>query len=305
MIDQLTIVILNYNTLDLLQRCLGNLEQLGVPNSQIIVVDNHSTDGSPAWLKEKESEGVTALLLQNNLGFSAGNNAGIAVSTTPFVLLLNSDAFPQTTSIEQLLQLMRKYPDAGVVGPQLLFGDGRWQRSTGMVHSPRSAMLDAFGLPAISHMAKSVLWPVTGKWWRVRDVASVSGASMLLRKSMLDKIGLLDEDFFFYSEDVEICVRARRNGYRVLYCPGARVTHLAGASSRKKDRSRSATMLRTARKLFVLKEYGKAGLEKYAAWRRRGLWMRYALCRPFAFVSPKMRERCREYLVQMQEYRLA
>src|SRR5439155_4408719 len=166
-----------------------------------------------------------------NLGFARANNQAIRASAGRFVLLLNSDARLGPGCLDRMLGLMEADPSAGAVGPRLVYGPGRWQRWTAGRAPSLWAAINHYLflgrlLPGGGHrglyLATDTHRPFRPDW--------VSGACMLLRRSALDEVGLLDERIFMYMEDVELCERLRRAGWGVWYCPAAEAVHLMGGS---------------------------------------------------------------------------
>lgn len=304
LLNTLSIVILSFNTLDLLKRCIATLLDYQIESAHLIVVDNASTDGSKEWLRAQGDGGIRTVLLDENRGFAAGNNVGLKLVETELVLLLNSDAFPAEGSLEKMLTALQRSPLNGVVGAQLVYGDGSWQRCSGPIHSPTQAMFEAFGFPGIHRAFTRISWRYFGGHWRSHEVGYVAGAAMLIRKSILDQVGLLDERFFFYTEDVEFCARVADAHYRVILEPQARVIHLHGSSSSKKDYRASFAMMRSSRQTFIESRYGAEGWKRYARWVGRGYAWRGALSRIGAMVKPELRNKCEQYRAAAAAYRV-
>lgn len=301
----LWIVVLSYNTLALLQRCVQTLRDLGVEAGRIVVVDNGSSDGSRAWLAAQTEQGLCVLLLDENRGFAGGNNAGIRHaldSGAEFVLLLNSDAYPRPGSLERLLALMGQEPMLGVAGAQLLFENGGWQRSGGELPSPTGARREAFGIDAIGRAAPAFFRLLLKLRPRIHALEYVDGACMLLRAEMLRAIGLLDEGYFFFVEDAEFCGRARAHGYLVLQDEGAHVIHLRGGSSAQKNRLASETLKRDSLRRYIEAHYGAAGWRTYMFWSYRKFQWRAGACRAASRLGLISGERCAHYAVSLQVY---
>ena len=227
-----SIVLVNFNTLALLKQCLAHLASLAHSFAvEIIVVDNGSTDGSRAWLATAAGPRLHSVFSPENRGFAFACNLGIAQAEGDSILLLNTDAFPQPGALDRLQEYLDKHSQAGIVGPQLLYPDGRWQRSGGRVLSPRSALLQALGITSVGHLVSAISWKLLGRHGRPRPVQYVDGACMLIRRRVIDQIGALDASFFLFVEDVEFCFRARQAGWQVVRVPQSRAIHLRGASS--------------------------------------------------------------------------
>jgi len=256
----LGIVILNYNTPDLTVACLRSvLDDVAEINVQIVIVDNGSTDGSPQKLAAAivGVKSVELLSLQNNVGFATGNNRGIErVSATDYVLLLNSDTIVHRGCLQKCLDVMQSDATIGVMSCQLQNADGSVQNVARRFLTPFRALACTFGLPWRLPCLFAFADPEDPNWDRrtcKRDVDWLGGAFFFLCGSAIKTCGKLDEDFFFYGEDVEYCHRLRKHGYRCHYDPSTIVTHLGGASN-----STGKNELRMkARHLIQRKCYGR------------------------------------------------
>ena len=233
---RLAVVILNYKTPKLVEDCLATLrDQLEPGRDVAIVVDNKSGDGSDdvieAAIAEHGWNGWARLVRSEvNGGFSAGNNVGIRSVRAEFYLLLNSDTLVRPGAIAELLRAAEANESAGLIGPRLEWPDSEPQNSCFRDMNLFSELI-----------AGAQSGPIT-KLFARRDVTMgvfdgpmradwVSFACVLIRRAVVDRIGLMDEGFFMYFEDAEYCRRARRAGFGVLYWPGAHVVHLRGGSS--------------------------------------------------------------------------
>ncbi len=271
-LSELSIILLNYNTLELVKRCLKHLDSMGA--SDILIVDNASTDGSREWLQTLHDDRVHCIFSSRNLGFAGGCNLGIQRATGKYILLLNTDAFPESQALEILVAYLEQHPEVGIVGPQLLYPDGRWQRSTGRVPAPFSSFLDTIGITSLAHVAAAILWPLTGRWWTSCEVEYVDGACMLIRHDVVDQIGDLDESFFFFVEDAEYCARARQHGWKVVYVPQSHVIHFRGSSSARKNYEKTVKLRALSEKRFILKNQSEKALHWLVFWRRVNFYWR-------------------------------
>lgn len=222
---QTSIIILSYNTKDLLHKCLtGLLNHLPKEKTEVIVVDNASKDESVTMIK---NEFPAVILMENskNLGFGAGINRGVEKARGKYLLFLNSDAMVHDASIERMIELLESDEQIGVAGGLLKYPDGKVQRSYGAFYT----------LPSVCKMLllgdKGELWGRTED--KPKSVDWVSGGFMLIRKEIFDTINGFDPYFFMYVEDMELCYRVKQLGYTVYVCPNAVVTHEGhGSSSR-------------------------------------------------------------------------
>jgi GT2 family glycosyltransferase len=229
MID-LSIVIVSYNTHADLERCLASLHDAPPAAAhEIIVVDNASVDGSAD--AARRWPGVQVIDAGKNRGFAAANNIGIRASRGSHVLLLNSDTLVSSGAIDRLLDELLRHPQAAVVGPRLIDGHGRAELSFGRMISPLAevrqkrlvrglAQDDPVIRKRVEIMTSHEQWP---DW--------VSGACLLVRRADAEAVGLLDERYFMYTEDVDFCAAIRARGRRILFTPAAEVVHLRGRSS--------------------------------------------------------------------------
>ncbi len=259
----LTTVIVNWNTRDLLDECLRSVYDAtpaGLTN-HVIVVDNASRDGSVDHLRSAWPQ-VTVMANAENLGFCRANNQALRVSASEHVLLINTDARLRAGGIEGMLGYLRRDPRCAVVGPRLVYGDGSFQRWTaGQPFSLRTMANYLFGL---DRMLPS--WPGAAGIYVGRDTAEafrpgwVSSAVMMLRRAAIEEIGLLDERIFVYMDDVDLCQRAREVGWNVWYAADVTATHFMGASSQRVTGRASPEALRALNRWFVRRHGPAAGL---------------------------------------------
>lgn len=260
-LTDLAVVILNYNTRDLLRDCLLSLRaQVGL-RFAICVVDNASTDDSAAMVAADFPE-VTLIRNPVNNGFSAGNNLGLRHFGFPdhgqarYAMLLNPDTVVPPDALRRMVTFADTLPDIGVVGPKLILTDGSLDK----------ACRRSFPTPEVSFyrlVGLSKLFPRSRRFGRYNmtyldenqqaDVDSVVGACMMLRAEVIARIGLLDEQFFMYGEDLDWCLRAKQAGYRVVYYPEVVVHHIKRAASRTSPKAQYE--FQRAMWLFYKKHY--------------------------------------------------
>jgi N-acetylglucosaminyl-diphospho-decaprenol L-rhamnosyltransferase len=248
----LGIVIVNYKTRDLLRECLQSIyESRGDFGYQVCVVDNCSQDGSCAMV-EKEFSQVRLIESEVNGGYAYANNLGLRAfgfaptsdepsETTPrYALLLNTDILLPPSALQEMLDFLDTHPEAGVAGPRLVLADGNLDL----------ACRRSFPSPEISFyrmVGLSKLFPKSRRFGRynltyldpdeVTEVDSVMGAFMLVRAEALKQVGLLDESFFMYGEDLDWAYRIKEAGWKVYYNPQVTVLHYKRASSRHSRRA--------------------------------------------------------------------
>jgi GT2 family glycosyltransferase len=236
MID-LSIILVNWNAAPVLIECLRRaLPELNTVSGECIVVDNGSS-GEDLLALEREFPQLQIIANPRNLGFARAVNQGIKKSRGRYLLLLNPDAFLSAGSLRALITFLDAEPKVGIVGPRIVNLDGSLQGSarafprlaTGLFG--RTSFLSRL-FPRNPFTGRQVL-ALNGQQDRSQPVDWVSGACMFLRRQVLEEVGLLDERFFLYWEDADICWRARQAGWLVVYYPHTDVTHLIGACSRR------------------------------------------------------------------------
>jgi GT2 family glycosyltransferase len=279
---RLCIVIVNYRTPGLVLDLLDSLEgQIEAGLDEITVVDNASGDGSAERLERAiAARGMTrfcrVLRADRNGGFSAGANMGIRSADANFYLLMSSDTLVRKGAVLELLTQMQAHPGVGIAGPRMQWPDGTPQVSCYRDHTPVSELLAAAKsntLDTLLHNFQTAL-PVQEEDC---EVPWVSFACALIRREVIEKVGLLDEGYFMYFEDSDYCRAARAAGFRVHYYPSARVVHLhVGVSSVRRVRSSRAARRKidrrpryvyASRTRYFRKGYGAVGL-----WAANALW---------------------------------
>lgn len=241
---KLSVIIVNYNTKQLLKDCLESIfKHTKNLNFEVVVVDNASTDGSrevvaryqksgvssqrPAT-SDQRSEKITVHLIKSrtNLGFAGGNNLGIKITQGQYVLLLNSDTLLKDNAFLKMVNFMDKNPQVSVLGPRLLNGDDSYQNSVGRFPGLPVVMMMLFK----EHFGGSdyVRWsPDKGC-----EVDWVMGAALMTRRKIFDTVGFLDRKMFLYMEEVEWCYRVKKAGKKIFFYPDAEITHLWQGSSK-------------------------------------------------------------------------
>lgn len=250
----LSIVIVSYNAKAELEDCLRSLR--GNPPSlphDVVVVDNESTDGS-ADLVATQWTDVRLIRMGRNAGFSAANNAGIRATTGDLVLLLNSDTIVPPGALDRLIARLEATPDAAIAGPRLIDASGEPELSFGRMISPAAEVRQkTLGLLFAAGFGPAKRW-VDRETRREQFVDWVSGACLLVRRADAEAVGLLDERFFLYTEDVDFCASVRARGRRVLFAPAAEIVHLRGRSRASAPR-RADTAYRRSHVAFYEKHH--------------------------------------------------
>jgi len=229
----LSIIIVNYNTKIYLKDCLESLYKTtrGI-TLEVIVVDNGSLDGSPEMI-EKDFPDVKLIKNEKNLGFTKANNQGISMATGEFILLLNSDTVLNEGSITPALKYMRENPDIGIIGCKHLNEDGTIQPSC--FHFPNIMTL-LWDLTLLSKLfpKSRIFGRYAMTYWdynSTMEVDRVMGSYLMVSRKVVDKIGLLDEDFFIYEEETDWCYRAKKAGLKVVFFHESTIIHLGGKAT--------------------------------------------------------------------------
>lgn len=232
---QLSIVLLSYNTRDLTEQALHSVcAAIGDIEAEIFVVDNASRDGSADMVEEKFPD-VHLLRNPSNTGFAAGNNVALRQVRGRYVLLLNTDTIVRTDTFSCLVHFMEEHPEAGAVGCKILNPDGTLQLDSRRgFPTPLAAFCKMSGLsrlfpqhPSIARYNMTFLDDD-----QCAEVEVLSGSCMLVRKDAMDEVGLLDEDYFMYGEDIDWCYRIHRAGWKIYYVPDTAIVHFRGESGR-------------------------------------------------------------------------
>jgi GT2 family glycosyltransferase len=262
----LTVIVVSWNTRDLLRSCLRSVQaHAAVLPLEIVVVDNASSDGSADMVeREFSSAGCSVRLIRNadNRGFGTACNQGAAGAQGRHLIFLNPDAEPTRGALLQLVGFLDAHPDVGVAGPLIVAGDGQTPGLTyGYYPSIASALIPLLRpvvrlLPGSGDLhALGVVPPAPGDGASPREVEYVSGAALTMRRSTFEKLRGFDEDFFLYFEETDLCRRVRSQGARVVYVPGARIIHQEGAS-RDKRSGAALTEFHRSLDLFLRKHHG-------------------------------------------------
>lgn len=262
----LAIVIVSYQVRSDLARCLASLAAADLPAATtIVVVDNCSTDGTLEWLRAAHPD-VQAIDAGGNLGFARANNLGIRATASDLVLLLNPDTVVTPGAIRGLMTALVGDDRTAAVGPRLVDGDGRVELSFGPMISPWGECVQR-RLGRAYDAGES--WAVAEVERRTREDGPrdwVSGACLLARRADLDAVGLLDERFFLYTEDVDLCASLRARGRVVRFVPEVTVQHLRGRSSA--DAPGPAARRRRESQLAFYRKHHPAWAPIVALWLR-------------------------------------
>lgn len=276
--NSLDIIIINYNSTDLLIRCLNSVEKSSDGlRAKIFIQDNASTDGVSRILSEFPKVSLTQNF--DNLGFAKAVNKALEQGTGDYVVLLNPDTYITNGFFESGMVFMHKHPDVGVIGPKILDNDGKLQNSARAFPNPLTAF---FGRSSFlsrvfpnNPITRRNLLSLKSDGKTPMEVDWVSGACMMVRRKAVERVGLLDERFFMYWEDADWCRRMWQSGWKVIYFPVTSVYHYVGGSSEKK--------------LFrPVIEFHKSGYRLFAKYLDSSL----AFLKPLAFMGLALRLGC-------------
>ena len=255
----LSIVIVNYNTEKLTLECIASVYKSHLPYTfEIFVVDNHSSDNSVEAIK-KHYPKVKLIENQENVGFSKANNQAITQAQGRYILLLNSDTIVKENTLAAMTQYMDNHMDVGAAGCEVVLSTGELDQACHRgFPTPQASFYYMSGLakkypnsPKYNSYHKSYL-----NMKEIHEIDCLVGAFMLVRKEAIDQVGMLDEEFFMYGEDIDWCYRIKEAGWGIIYNPTVSIIHYKGASSRKKP-FKIVYEFHRAMYLFHKKHYAK------------------------------------------------
>jgi len=260
MAKDLSIIIVSYNTEVLLKQCLDSLFKSlkgEAIESEIIVVDNASSDKTVEMLKES-FPAIKIINNQINLGFAKANNQGISIAEGKFILLLNSDTLIVGKAITKMIAFIQHNSSIGIIGPKLYLDQEKtYHPSIKKFTTPYNILISFLPLGSLIRRFYNKLLLRQN---RIREVDWLYGAALLIRRSLFERIGLLDENFFMYSEDEDLCYRANLNGYKIFYFPKAEIIHLKGKSSKREIKKLLEVFWES--KLYYLAKYYPSAMVK-------------------------------------------
>jgi O-antigen biosynthesis protein len=261
----LSIIIVNYNVKYFLEQALHAVfKAMHEISGEVIVVDNNSADGSQQMLAERFPQ-VTFIANSSNLGFAKANNQAIRRAAGRYLLLLNPDTVVQEDTFSECLSYMESHPDVGCLGVKMIDGKGRYlPESKRALPTPLVAFYKIFGLSALFPRSKQFGQYHLGNLNKdeIHEVDVISGAFMFIRRTALEKAGLLDEEFFMYGEDIDLSYRIQLSGYRNIYYPYTTIIHYKGESTRKASIN-YVIMFYRAMIIFARKHFSKNSVRYY------------------------------------------
>jgi len=248
----LSIIIVNYNSSGFLKNCLESLlNSKDAVEKEIIVIDNASSNGSINFVK---SSFPSVKLIENkkNYGFAKANNIGAMAARSEFMLFLNPDTVIQKYALEKMVNFMEQNAGAGAVGPKLLYPDGSLQCSCRNFYNLRTILLRRTVLGKVFPHSRLLQYHLMSDWNhnQIQEVDWVLTACLMIRREVLEKTGYFDEKYKMYFEDVDLCYRVRKAGYKVFYYPDAVVVHHHQRESAKKFSKKTIWHIQSAIRFF-------------------------------------------------------
>ena len=229
----LSVVIVNYQTFELTRNTINSIFEYSYPFSyEILVVDNASSDDSLSKLQDYFKDKVTFIASKENNGFAAGNNQALRVAKGRYVLLLNSDTIVWENTLEDIYNYMEKHTDVGASGCRVLLENGDLDKACKRSFpNVKNSFFRLFHIPTNSKDDNYNLDGLPDD--EIYEIDCLTGAFMFMRAEALNEVGLLDETFFMYGEDIDLCYRIKKAGWKIIYYGESKITHLKGASSKK------------------------------------------------------------------------
>ena len=278
-VNIISIIIVSWNTSGFLENCLGSIQANPPPSPfEIWVIDNASSDGSPRLVREKFPQ-VHLFENRENVGFARANNQAIRRCTSKYILFLNPDTLVTAGALQALIDFLDDCPGAGAAGARILNPNGSLQISS---HPRPTLARELWRLLHLDAFRSYSEYPLS-KWGanQPQEVDVLIGACLLVRKEVLEQIGLLDEDYFMYSEEVDLCLRIQRAGWRPYWVPQAEVVHFGGQSTQQVATEMFLTLYESKIKYFR-KHHGWLAAQIYKLILRVAAFSRLMLA-PFAF----------------------
>ena len=276
---ELSVIIVNYNVKHFLEQCLISVKKaLKGIDGEIIVVDNNSVDGSIDLINQKFKD-VVLISNKENTGFSVANNQGIKLAKGENILLLNPDTVVQEDTFIKCLEFLDNHKDAGALGVKMYDGNGRFlPESKRGLPTPSVAFYKIFGLSAIFPQSR-----IFGRYHlgylsmnENHKVDVLSGAFMLIRNKVLDEIGLLDETFFMYGEDIDLSYRIKKAGYENYYFSKTKIIHYKGEST-KKSSINYVFVFYKAMIIFAEKHFSKRNFQTFSKLINIAIYLRASI----------------------------
>jgi GT2 family glycosyltransferase len=270
----LSIIILSFNTKDITRDCLSSLRKVrGEVSFEIIVSDNGSTDGSVEMIKKEFSE-VAVIENGENLGFSKGNNRAKKMAKGKYILFLNTDTIVKKGTLSETIRYLETHPEVGALSCRLVLPDGSLDRDARRgFPTPWVSLTHFSGLDRLFPNSK-----LFAKYWyggvaegAIQEVDVIQGAYFLSPKKVLDKVGWFDEDYYLDGEDIDLCWKIKKAGYKVIYYPKADIIHIKGSTKGKNVKTGKNIDFKSKIKFRM------SGVTSMEIFYRKRLWNSYPL----------------------------
>jgi GT2 family glycosyltransferase len=283
----ISVIIVNWNTRKLLRGCINSLldAELG-SDCEIVVVDNNSSDGS-AEMIEQEFPEVRLIANRDNRGFAVASNQGIHASCGRYVLLLNPDTKATKSFLRILLEVLENNSKAAAAGPLLVHQNGEIQLSCLLLPTLWRELLFMLHLKSLHKDFSKIRENL-----EPRKVETIGGACILIRREVLNQIGLLDEQFFLYSEEIDLCRRILESGREIYWAPMAKLIHYGGESSKQAERQTFIELFRS-KVVYFRKHFGSWGSASYKFILLFTTLLRLAFIPAMIFFHPSSRRQFR------------
>lgn len=273
---KLSVIIVNYNVEYFLEQCLNSVKTaLTNVSGEVFVVDNNSIDQSVEMVKTKFPE-YHLIANKDNRGFSKANNQAMEICQGEYILLLNPDTVVEEDTFEKVVAFMDAHPDAGGLGVRMLDGKGKFlPESKRGLPTPKVAFYKIFGFSRLFPKSKKFGQYHLGHLseFETNEIEILSGAFMLMRKEALDKVGLLDEAFFMYGEDIDLSYRIIKGGYKNYYFPETRIIHYKGESTKKSSVNYVFVFYR-AMAIFAKKHFSQRNAKSFSLLINLAIYLR-------------------------------
>lgn len=251
-----SVIILNYNGLEITDACLKAVSRTQYPNFEVILVDNASTDGSPKYFSEHYPS-IRLIVNSENKGFSEGNNDGIRAARGKYIVLLNNDVEVTPNWLSEMVRVAESDPRIAACGPKIL---SFYKRNRFEYNGAAGGFFDIYGYPVLQGRIFEKIEDDLGQYDKVRDVFWAGGCCILIRKEVLNETGLFDETFFADFEEMDLCWRILLSGYRIVYVPSAKIYHMGGSTG--KDQSKRWFFKQRNNLIIMIKNYDLKNLFK-------------------------------------------
>ena len=287
---KIAVIIVNYNVTFFLEQCLNSVARaMEQEPAEVWVVDNNSVDGSVEMVAEK-FPWVKLIANKDNKGFSKANNQAMLLSQCKYQLLLNPDTVVEEDTLKKVVDYMDEHPDVGGLGVRMVDGKGKFlPESKRGLPTPAVAFYKIFGISRIFPRSKRFGRYHLGNLseFETNEIEILSGAFMLMRKEALDKVGLLDEDFFMYGEDIDLSYRIIKGGYKNVYFPETRIIHYKGESTKKSSVNYVFVFYR-AMVIFARKHFSQKNAKLFSFLINSAIYFRASLAIASRFIKKSM-----------------